>query len=134
MLQEEVKLLRNENISLKEGIKTQMKAIENLSDYNKRKREDNNNEDKINQNNETHENQHEWQNVISENRNTNNVNASDSNTYTRNRKSNPVHFEISNRFSPLNNEDPNPATVRLTSEVSKKDSVKPQQNQSFSNI
>ena len=69
MLQEEIKLLRNENISLKEDIKTQMKAIENLSDYHKRKREDNNNEDKINQNNKTHENQHEWQNVISKNTN-----------------------------------------------------------------
>ena len=134
MLQEEIKLLRNENISLKEDIKTQMKAIENLSDYHKRKREDNNDEDEINQNNKTHKNQQEWQYVISKNRNTNNANASDSNTYTRNRKSNPVHFEISNRFSPLNSEDPNPATVRLTSEVPKKDSIKPQQNQSFSNI
>ena len=45
--------------------------------------------------------------------------------YTINRKSNPVHFEISNRFSPLNNEDPNPSTVGLTSEVPKKDSIKP---------
>ena len=134
MLQEEIKLLRNENITLKEDIKTKMKAIENLSDYHKRKREDNNTEDKINQNNKTHENQHEWQSVISENRNTNNANVSDSYTYTRNRKSNPVHFEISNRFSPLNNEDPNPATVRLINEVPKKDSIKPQQNQKFSNI
>ena len=58
MLQEEIKLLRNENISLKEDIKTQMKAIENLSDYHKGKKE-NNNEDKIIQNNKTHENQHE---------------------------------------------------------------------------
>ena len=111
-----------------------MKAIENLPDYRKGKREDNNNEDKINQNNKTHENQHEWQNVTSKNRNTNNANASDRNSYTRTRKSNPVHFETSNRFSLLNNEDPNPATVRLTSEVPKKDSIKPQQNQSFSNI
>ena len=134
MLQEQIKLFRNESISLKEDIKTQMKAIENLSDYHKRKREDNNNEDEINQNNKNHENQHEWQNVISKNRNTNNANASDSNMYTRNRKSNPVHFEISNRFSPLNNKDPNPATVRLTSEVPKKDSIKPQQNQSLWNI
>ena len=37
MLQEEIKLLRNETISLKEDIKTQMKAIENLSDYHKEK-------------------------------------------------------------------------------------------------
>ena len=133
MLQEEIKLLRNENISLKEDIKTQIKAIENLSDYHKRKREDNNNEDKINQNNKTHENQHEWQNIISKNINTNNANASDSNMYTRNRKSNPVHFEICNKFSLLNNEGPSPATVRLTSEVPKKDPIKPQQNQSFSN-
>ena len=58
MLQEEVKCLRNENISLKGDIKTEMKAIENLSDYHKRKREYNNNEDKINQNKKTHENQH----------------------------------------------------------------------------
>ena len=56
MLQEKIKLLRNESISLKKYIKTQMKAIENLSDYHKRKREDNNKEDEINQNNKTHKN------------------------------------------------------------------------------
>ena len=46
MLQEEIKLPRNENSSLKKDIKTQMKATENLPYYHKRKREDNNNEDK----------------------------------------------------------------------------------------
>ena len=98
-LEEEIKMLKNENITLKENVLTQLKIIENLSGNKNRSTTNTPIIDKTRQRNDFDINNSNWQ-----------IAHSSKSCNKRQIESMHIHFETSNNFAPLLTENTDDVT------------------------